>query len=87
MHMLHSGWLPSQEQRLFFYSIFFLLSPCCGSKLHKSSAGISLAVRKKKVMGKREGNETELLTQSACSLENNTHKYFRLLILFDSTHL
>lgn len=27
------------------------------------------------------------LLKSACSLENNTHKYFRLLILFDSTHL
>lgn len=27
------------------------------------------------------------LLKFACSLENNTHKYLRLLILFDSTHL
>lgn len=62
--MLHSGWLPSQEQRLFFYSIFFFALCLLAVGVNCTSRALGfLWLLEKKVMGKREGNETELLTQ------------------------
>lgn len=57
MHMLQSGWLPSQEQLLFFCSIF-LSSVCCGSK-QRTSRGLGflfgcVGKQARKKMGERE---------------------------------